>query len=162
MSIEEALAANTKAMAILTESVNKQNDLSERMIGLKSEAIETVKQVAAKPTETVAKATKTAEKPPETKVEEAPMDPIAQAITEYVTSGYDLADPAAADERAARSAKVKTIFAAIAGKASVSVTKHSEIPASFHGAFLKTLAKRVEEGCLVIGKTADGEIDLDA
>lgn len=170
MTLEAAIAEQTKAIGILTEAVNKSNDLAERMIGLKTEAIETVKATAA-PTEAKPKATTTA-KPTETKADPAPapettkadkpvekeLDPIAQAISAYVGEGYDSAHAQAADERKARSAKVKEIFAAIAGKAGVEVKKHTEIPEAFHGAFLKTLAKRVEEGSLVIGKTADDDL----
>lgn len=123
---------------------------------------------AAAPADAKPKATTT--KPTETKADPAPettaadkpvekeLDPIAQAISTYVGEGYDQAHPQAADERKARSAKVKEIFAAIAGKAGVEVKKHTEIPEAFHGAFLKTLAKRVEEGSLVIGKTADDDL----
>lgn len=169
-SIEAIIAENTKAMVILTESLNKSNDLTERMIGLKSDAIETVKNVAAKPEAaapktTTAKATE-AEKPAETKPAEAekpkdaPMDPIAQAISDYVGAGYDQAHAKAAEERKARSAKVKEIFAVIAEKGGVEVKKHTDIPEKFHGAFLKTLAKRAEEGNLVIGKDSDDDMDL--
>lgn len=162
MSLEAAIQELTKQVAVLTESVNKGNDLSERMIGLKADAIETVKATAAKP-ETAPKATKAApEKTEKTdaapeKVEEKKLDPIGQAIADYVGSGYDLADAKAADERKARAAKVKEIFKAIADKGGVTVEKHTDIPEKFHGAFLKTLAKRVEEGNLVIGKEADGD-----
>lgn len=170
-SIETLIAENTKAVVTLTEALNKQNDLSERMIGLKADAIETVKQTASKPDaapKAAAKKTETEAAPePEKKVEaapekteEKPLDPIGQAISDYVGSGYDAADPKAADERKARAAKVKEIFAVIADKAKATVTKHTEIPADFHGPFLKTLAKRVAEGNLVIGVSS--EIDLDA
>lgn len=166
-SIETLITENIKAMVNLTEALNKQNDLSERMISLKADAIETVKQTASKPDAAPkAAAKKTEEKTeaapevktevaPEPKTEEVKLDPIAQAIGDYVGSGYDPADPQAADERKARAAKVKEIYAAIAGKANVAVTKHTDVPESFHGALLKTLAKRVEEGNLVIGKTSD-------
>lgn len=165
MNLEAAIAEQTKAIGILTEAVNKSNDLAERMIGLKTEAIETVKATAA-PADAKPKAT--APKPTETKADPAPeadkpvekeMDPIAQAISGYVDGDYDKAHAQAADERRARADKVKEIFAAIAGKANVAVTKHTEIPAAFHGAFLKTLAKRAEEGSLVIGKAAEGGDD---
>ncbi len=170
-SIETVIAENTKAMVNLTEALNKSNDLNERMIGLKAEAIETVKQTASKPDAAPKAAARGAvEKPevkteaapevktetaPEVKAEEKPMDPIAEAISNYVATGYDAADPKAAEERAARSAKVKEIFKAIATRGSIEVNRHSDIPESFHGSFLKTLAKRVEEGNLVIGKTSD-------
>lgn len=173
MSLEAAVETLTKNIAILTEVVNKQNDLSERMIGLKADAIETVKQTAAKPEAAAPKATKPAaekvEKPADApadapaaeKPEEVKQDPIAEAIGAYVATGYDASHEKAADERQARAAKVKEIFKAIADKAGVEVKKHSDIPEKFHGPFLKTLAKRVEEGNLVIGKDADGEeIDL--
>lgn len=162
MSLEAAVAELTKAVAVLTESVNKQNDLSDRMIGLKADAIETVKQTAAK-TETAPKATKAADKTEKTeeKVEEKKLDPIGQAIADYVGTGYDLSHDKAKEERSARAAKVKEIFKAIADKGGVTVEKHTDIPEKFHGAFLKTLAKRVEEGNLVIGKDADaGDDDL--
>lgn len=164
MSIEAAIEANTKQLAVLTEALNKQNDLSERMIGLKADAIETVKQTATKP-DAAPKATKAAEAekpaPEAEKVEEKKQDPIAEAIAGYVSGGYDPADPKAADERKARAAKVKEIFAAIAKKGDCKVEKHGDIPEKFHGAFLKTLAARVEEGCLVIGKTSDAGADDD-
>ena len=174
MSIEAAIENVTKALAVLTEAVNKQNDLSERMIGLKADAIETVKQTAAKPdasptadkapkTEAAAETQKAADKTEaaETKnASEEPMDPIAEAIRNYVATGYDAADPLAAEERKARGSKVKEIFAAIAKKGDCKVEKHSDIPEKFHGAFLKTLAARAQEGCLVIGKTSAGEDDL--
>jgi len=166
MSLEAAIQEMTKALAVLTESVNKQNDLSERMIGLKADAIETVKQTATKTetapkkTETKAAETKTETKAEE-KVEEKKLDPIAQGIADYVGTGYDLSHEEAADERKARAGKVKEIFKAIADKGGVTVEKHTDIPEKFHGAFLKTLAKRVEEGNLVIGKEADGEVDLE-
>lgn len=171
MSLEAAIAEQTKAILVLTEAVNKQNDLSERMIGLKADAIETVKQTAAKPdaapkADKAPKETKT-ESAPETqkapegeKVEEKKLDPIGQAIADYVGKGYDPAHAQAKEERAARAAKVKEIFKAIAEKGGVTVEKHTDIPEKFHGAFTKTLAKRVEEGCLVIGKEADGDEDL--
>ena len=165
MSLEAAILDLTKQVAILTESVNKQNDLSDRMIGLKADAIETVKQTATKPADTKAtkpteaKAEAKADPAPE-KVEEKKLDPIGQAIADYVGGGYDLADAKATDERKARAAKVKEIFKAIADKGGVTVEKHTDIPEKFHGAFLKTLAKRVEEGNLVIGKEADGDEDL--
>ena len=171
MSLEAAILDLTKQVAILTESVNKQNDLSDRMIGLKADAIETVKQTATKPADTKAtkpadakatdaKATEAKAEPAPEKVEEKKLDPIGQAIADYVGSGYDLADTKATDERKARAAKVKEIFKAIADKGGVTVEKHTDIPEKFHGAFLKTLAKRVEEGNLVIGKEADGDEDL--
>lgn len=177
MSIEAAIENVTKALAVLTEAVNKQNDLSERMIGLKADAIETVKQTAAKPdaspkadkapketkTEAAAETQKAADKTDAAETQNAseePMDPIAEAIRNYVATGYDAADPLAAEERKARGSKVKEIFAAIAKKGDCKVEKHSDIPEKFHGAFLKTLAARVEEGCLVIGKTSAGEDDL--
>lgn len=160
MSLEAAIAEQTKAILVLTEAVNKQNDLSERMIGLKADAIETVKQTAAKP-DAAPKADKADKAPKETKTEAAPekveekkQDPIAEAIAAYVAGGYDMEHPQAADERKARAAKVKEIFAAIASKGNCTVEKHGDIPEKFHGAFLNTLAKRVEEGCLVIGKTS--------
>lgn len=164
MSLEAAIAENTKALMILTESVNKSNDLNERMIGLKSEAIETVKQTATKPADPAPKASKTTEAPKTEeakaeapKTEEKPLDPIGQAIADYVGGGYDAAHPQAKEERAARAGKVREIFAAIAAKGGVTVEKHSEIPEKFHKAFLSTLAKRVEEGALVIGKGGDDE-----
>lgn len=168
MSLEAAIEANTKQLAVLTEALNKQNDLSERMIGLKADAIETVKQTATKP-DAAPKATKAAETkaeaekpaPEAEKVEEKKQDPIAEAIAGYVSWGYDPADPKAADERKARAAKVKEIFAVIAKKGDCKVEKHGDIPEKFHGAFLKTLAARVEEGCLVIGKTSDAGADDD-
>ena len=164
MSLEAAILDLTKQVAILTESVNKQNDLSDRMIGLKADAIETVKQTATKPADT--KATKPTEAkaepkadPAPGKVEEKKLDPIGQAIADYVGSGYDLADAKATDERKARAAKVKEIFKAIADKGGVTVEKHTDIPEKFHGAFLKTLAKRAAEGNPAIGKEADGAED---
>lgn len=166
-SIEALIAENTKAMVNLTESLNKSNDLAERMIGLKADAIETVKQTATKADaapKATAKATETkpTETPaPETKPVEKELDPIAKAISDYVGGGYDEADPKAKEERAARSAKVKEIFAAISEKAGTEVKKHTDIPEKFHAAFLKTVAKRVEEGNLVIGKSDESEeIDL--
>ena len=70
MTLEAAIAEQTKALGILTEAVNKSNDLAERMIGLKTEAIETVKATAA-PADAKPKATTTA-KPTETKADPAP------------------------------------------------------------------------------------------
>lgn len=167
MSLEALITENTKAMVNLTDALNKSNELAERTISLKSEAIETVKATAAKPaaenkkadkstaTEKAAEAPKTEEKASEP---EAPMaDPVADAIKSYVGTGYDAAHPQAADERKARSAKVKEIFAVIAQKAGKEVKNHADIPEAMHGAFLKTIAKRAEEGNLVIGKTAEGE-----
>lgn len=167
MSIEAAVEANTKAIVLLTDALNKQNDLSERMIGLKADAIETVKQTATKAETATTKATaakteKEAEtKAPEAeKVEEKKQDPIAQAIADYVGTGYDASHDKATDERKARAAKVKEIFAAIAEKGGVKVEKHTDIPEKFHKAFLGTLAKRVEEGNLVIGKSSGADDDL--
>lgn len=167
MSLEAAIAEQTKAILVLTEAMNKQNDLSERMIGLKADAIETVKQTAAKPdvAPKAAKETKTevaaeTQKAPEgEKVEEKKLDPIGQAIADYVGKGYDPEDAQAKEERSARAAKVKEIFAAIAKKAGTAVDRHTDIPEQFHGAFMKTLGKRVEEGCLVIGKTSGAAED---
>lgn len=170
MSLEAAIEANTKQLAVLTEALNKQNDLSERMIGLKADAIETVKQTATKPDaapkadkapkETKTEAASETQKAPEgEKVDEKKQDPIAQAIADYVATGYNTEHPQAADERKARAAKVKEIFAAIAKKGDCKVERHGDIPEKFHGAFLKTLAARVEEGCLVIGKTSAGADD---
>lgn len=165
MSLEAAIAELTKAIHVQTEAVNKSNDLAERMIGLKSEAIETVKQTAAKPDAAPVKAkveSKTETPKVETKAEEKPkeveLDPIAKAISEYVGGGYDASHEKAADERRARSSKVKEIFAVIAQKSGAIVQRHTDIPESFHGAFLKTLAKRVEEGNLVIGKADDDDL----
>jgi len=170
-SIETLIAENIKAMVNLTEALNKSNDQNERIIGLKADAIETIKQTASKPDAAPKAAAKKTEAAPEVKTEAAPevkteaapevtteevkQDPIAQAISGYVVGDYDAADPKAAEERAARSAKVREIFAAIASKAGIEVKKHSDVPESFHGAFLKTIAKRVEEGNLVIGKNSD-------
>lgn len=176
MSIEAALAELTKEIRELKEDVRKSNDLNERMIGLKAEAIETVKTTAAKPEaaeKPKAAPKQKAEEPKaeepkaeETKPEEAPkveepkaeapkLDPLGQAIADYVTKGYDSADPMAKEERAARSQKVKDIFAAVAKKKGITVAKHSDIPEDMHGSVLKTLAARAAEGNLVIGKASE-------
>lgn len=188
MSIEAALAELTKAVAVLTDDIRKQNDLNERLIGLKAEAIETVKNTA-KPEEKSAKATK-AEKPAKAEaapVEEKPapaeepaaeapapeaaapaapeepkkLDPIAQAIADYVGGGYDEAHPQAKEERAARSGKVKDIFAAIAKKKGVEVKKHTDIPADMHPSVIKTLANLASQGNLVIKDDAPAAEDED-
>ena len=174
MSLEAAIAELNKNILNLTESVNKSNDLAERMIGLKSEAIETVKATATKPA-AAPKADKPAESPkaeapkaepeaPKTEAEKpaaAPLDPIGQAISDYVGTGYDAAHPQAAEERKARSAKVKEIFGVIAGKAGVEVKKHTDIPEKFHGPFLKTIAARAGEGNLVIKAEAEAGAEAE-
>lgn len=170
MSIEELLKEQIKATVNLTDAVNKSNELAERMIGLKSEAIDTVKAVATKPAAEPKKAEKAekASEPEAPKTDKAPepekasepevkLDPIAQAISDYVGTGYDASHEKAAEERKARSAKVKEIFAVIATKAGVEVKKHTDIPESFHAAFLKTISARAAEGNLVIGKQAEDE-----
>jgi hypothetical protein len=167
MSLEAAIAELTKELRELKDDVRKSNDLNERMIGLKSEAIETVKGTAAKP-EAAPKAEKPKAETPkveepkaeEPKVEEKKLDPIAQAIADYVGSGYDAADPKAKEERAARGEKVKAIFKVISEKSGVEVKKHTDIPEKFQAAFLKTLAARAAEGNLVIGKDDAADEDL--
>lgn len=171
MSLESALKE-------LNETNLKLLDATERLISLRQNAVETVKEAAApaaKKTETDKKGlvetakevgaavdpSKVEEKRKEQTVSEAAAHPIGTLVLKYVGEGYDEADPDAAEERTARSEKVKAMYASIATQLKIEVKSYKDIPEKAFTAVTNKLNTLIEEGNLVIGKKGSTEAPLD-
>lgn len=180
MSLEAAIKE-------LNETQLKLLDVTERLLATRTEAIETVKAVAAaepkgKPATSAPKKTeevKKADEPKKTEVAEEPkpnisvspedrvdpaiaaaeQHPVGKAIVDYVSTGYNEAHPQAAEERKSRSERVKELYAKLGGQIKVEVKSYNDIPEQYHGAVLKKIAELVAEGNRVI-KDAPAEVDL--
>jgi len=163
---------HTQAVRENTDAILKLVDVTTRLADLRADAIETVKKAAAPATKTTTKKeeapkveeTKVEEtKVEETKVEEtkaaAPTGPLPDKITEYVT-GFDQTHAQAAEERAARSAKVKAIYAALTEKAGYQVNTQADIKPEHHPVVIKKLGELIAAGNLVIKADAPAEIEL--
>ena len=149
MSIEAALAE-------LTAAVKANTEVTGNLLALRADAIETVKAAAtpaAKPAAAAKKAdpAPAAEAPKEAPKTEAaagtPQPTPAQAkIAEY------LGGTERAEERAARTEKVKFLF----GK--VGATKASDIPEDKIPAILKALDTLIAAGDITAAETADEDL----
>ena len=153
---------HTQAVRENTDAILKLVDVTTRLADLRADAIETVKKAAAPATKTTTKKEE-APKVEETKVEEtkaaAPTGPLPDKITEYVT-GFDQTHAQAAEERAARSAKVKAIYAALTEKAGYQVNTQADIKPEHHPVVIKKLGELIAAGNLVIKADAPAEIEL--
>lgn len=152
-----------------TEAVLKLVDITSRLADLRADAIETVKKAAA-PAAPKATAPKKEEAKAEAPKAEAPKEepktaaaaptgPLPDKITEYVT-GFDQTHAQAAEERAARSAKVKAIYAALTEKAGYQVNTQADIKPEHHAVVIKKLDELIAAGNLVIKADAPAEIEL--
>ena len=156
MSLEAALEANTKALLENREVTLKLISVSETLISLRADAIETFKGSAAP-------AGKASDKKPaasaETKPEittnpenrkdpaqgegaedgPSPHDAVKAKMSEYMT----VADK---DQRIARKAKLTEMFGKIAAKAKKEVKVHTDIPADMIKITLSTIDKLIAAG----------------
>jgi hypothetical protein len=172
MSLEAAIKENTEALS-------KMLTATERLIGLRTEAVETVKAAAA-PASVAAKAAKPKDAPapeepkanisttpedrqppPATDLEDAAMKhPLGKLIIDYVKNGYPEDHPQAAQERAARLEKVKALYGAIsealtkAKGTPVTIASFADIPEANHAQIIKKLEDFIAAPPLVIAAAA--------
>lgn len=160
MSLEAAILE-------LVETNKKLVDVTERLLNVRVDAIETVKTAAAPAAKAAETKKATTEPPAETKpVETKPADdaaaakiaaaqshPVGAKIYEYTTAGYAEDHPQAAEERAARVAKVKAIYSSISSKIGTPVNSFADIPAEWNDTVLGKLAVWTADGPLVIKST---------
>lgn len=163
------------AIQSLDAKIEKLIAVTEKLTALRADAIETVKGAAAPDAkgkkETLvdvakdvgaavdvkAKAAEEAAKSDEAaaKAAAAAAHPVGSKIMTYVQTGYNEAHPQAAEERAARVAKVKAIYAAVAAKTSKEVASYTDIPAEYTDVVLAKLDGFIKEGNLVIKASLD-------
>jgi hypothetical protein len=181
MSLEAAIKENTEALSKLLTA-------TERLIGLRTEAVETVKAAAA-PAPAAAKAAKPKDAPPAaeepkanisatpedrqpsasaTDLEDAAMKhPLGKLIIDYVKNGYPEDHPQAAQERAARLQKVKALYGAIsealtkAKGTPVTIASFTDIPEANHAQIIKKLEDFIAAPALVItAAAAPAELEI--
>lgn len=144
MSLEQAIKENTDALLKVLDATN-------RLADLRADAIETVKKAAAPApkADPKPKAEPKAEPKPEAKAE-APTGPLPEKITEYVTN-FDQSHEQATEERAARAARVKAIYAALSKQTGVTVATQADVPEKYIPVVIKKLDELIAAGNLVIG-----------
>lgn len=156
MSLEESIVTLTNTVETMTTKLEQLIQTTEALRSLRADAIETVKNTAAAPTEKKTRATKSAEPEPqpetepevETKeeVQEPTADTLSDAVKEYIgIAGND------GDRRKQLAAKVKEIF----GK--VKATKRSEVPKDKEAAVEKAIRKLIDEVTAAENEDADDE-----
>lgn len=178
MSLEAAIKENTEVLSKLLTA-------TERLIGLRTEAIETVKAAAAAPVAAKAAKPKDAPAPEEPKAnisatpedrqppsatdaENAAMQhPLGKLIVEYVKNGYPEDHPQATQERAARLGKVKALYGAIsealtkAKGTPVTIASFTDIPEANHAQIIKKLQDFIAAPALVItAAAASAELEI--
>lgn len=174
MSLEAAIKENTEALSKLLTA-------TERLIGLRTEAVETVRAAAA-PASVAAKAAKPKDTPtpapeePKANISTTPEDrqpptpseaesaalkhPLGKLIVDYVRNGYPEDHPQAGAERAARLDKVKALYGAIsealtkAKGTPVTITSFTDIPEANHAQIIKKLEDFIAAPALVIAAAA--------
>jgi hypothetical protein len=178
MSLEAAIKENTEALSKLLTA-------TERLIGLRTEAVETVKAAAA-PASVAAKAAKPKDAPapeePKANISTTPEDrqpppaatdaenaamkhPLGKLIIDYVKNGYPEDHPQAAQERAARLEKVKALYGAIsealtkAKGTPVTIASFADIPEANHAQIIKKLEDFIAAPPLVIA-AAPAELEI--
>lgn len=156
MSLEESIVTLTNTVETMTTKLEQLIQTTEALRSLRADAIETVKNTAAAPTEKKTRATKSAEPEPqpetepevETKeeVQEPTADTLSDAVKEYIgIAGND------GDRRKELAGKVKEIF----GK--VKATKRSEVPKDKEAAVEKAIRKLIDEATAAENEDADDE-----
>ncbi len=181
MTLEAAIAELNTNLKLNTEAMLKVGEETRRLADLRANAIETVKEAVEKPAE-APKATRTrkAAEPaaeekqpdpaPETRqITQNPDDrrevavdtPLKTAIATYVGTGYPENHPQAKEERAARAAKVRTLFAKVGEKLGAEINTQADIPEKHHATVIKKLEEFAAEGNLVIKADAPASDDLD-
>ena len=179
MSLEAAIKENTEVLSKLLTA-------TERLIGLRTEAVETVKAAAA-PASVSAKAAKPKDAPapeePKANISATPEDrqppsatdaenaamqhPLGKLIVEYVKNGYPEDHPQAAQERAARLGKVKALYGAISDALTkakgtpVTIASFTDIPEANHAQIIKKLQDFIAAPPLVItAAAAPAELEI--
>jgi hypothetical protein len=180
MSLEAAIKENTEALSKLLTA-------TERLIGLRAEAVETVRAAAA-PASVAAKAAKPKDAPapeePKANISATPEDrqpaasasdaenaamkhPLGKLIIDYVKNGYPEDHPQAAQERAARLEKVKALYGAISEALTkvngtpVTITSFTDIPEANHAQIIKKLEDFIAAPALVItAAAAPAELEI--
>ena len=169
------------AIQSLDAKIEKLIAVTETLVGLRTDAIETVKTAAASPAKATAKpketiadvakdvgaavdvAAKTAEEKAKTseaeaKAAAAAAHPIGAKIMQFVQTGYAEDHPQAAEERAARVAKVKALYAAVAKATGKEVASYGDIPEEYTKVALEKLDGFIAAGTIVI--TASKSLDI--